>query len=107
MNPPSTNSNAADPALVESFRQALADWQQLFAEAARRCIANHPDRLQQEPEAFRQRLEELGRGLLVKVFVEIAQGDRRWCEAEYVLAQEVLAHCWAARLECGRLREVL
>lgn len=107
MNPPLTNSHAADPALVESFRQALADWQKLFAEAARRCIANHPDRLQQEPEAFRQRLEELGRGLLVKVFVEIAQGDRRWCEAEYVLAQEVLAHCWAARPERGRLREVL
>lgn len=76
MNPTPSNSNAADPALVESFRKALDDWKKLFAESAELCIANHPERLQREPAEFRQRLEELGRGLLVKVLVEIARGNR-------------------------------
>ncbi len=107
MKPPATNSNAVDPALLESFRQALADWKQLFVDAARLCIENHPDRLRQDPAAFRERLQELGHGLLVKVLVEIAQGDRRWADAEYVLAQEVFEHCWNSRPERGRLREVL
>ncbi len=107
MHSPPSNNNAVDPALIESFRQALGDWKQLFADAARLAIASHGDQLRQNPEAFNERIRELGRGLLVKILVEIAQGDRRWSEGEYVLAQEVFEHCWGTRPKRGRLREVL
>lgn len=107
MNPPPTNSDAIDPSLLDSFRRALEDWKKLFADAAELCIENHPERLRQGPDAFRERMRELGHGLLVKVLVEIAQGDRHWSQAEYALAQEVFEHCWNSRPERRRLREVL
>lgn len=101
------DTEAGESELFEQFRQELVRCQQLYDDASRQCIENHPGLLRQDPPAFRRRLRELQRGLLVKILVEIAQSDWHWTENEYLLAGELLEHCWGRRLNRKELKESL
>lgn len=93
--------------LFVQFHEELRRCQQLFHDGAEQCIESHSRALRQDPKDFRHRMRELHRGLLVKILVEIAQCDWRWTENEYLLAAEVLEHCWGRRLNRAELKESL
>ncbi|MEX2560718.1 MAG: AAA family ATPase [Pirellulales bacterium] len=96
-----------DPELVTQFRQALADCRKLYREGTEECIQEHAASLGQSPQQFVALMQDLERGLLVKVFVEIAQCDWHWSPAELALAAELFEYVWARRPEGDRLRRAL
>jgi len=96
-----------DDPLVVQFRQAMCDCRELFKAGVRECLAEHADALGEKPDNFVERMRNLERGLLVKVFVEIAQSDGRVSASEFSLAAELFEHAWRTKVESGRLRETL
>ena len=96
-----------DDPLVVQFRQAMGDCRELFKAGVRECLAEHADALGEKPDEFVERMRNLERGLLVKVFVEIAQSDGRVSASEFSLAAELFEHAWRTKVESGRLRETL
>jgi tellurite resistance protein len=92
---------------VIQFRQAMADCRELFKACVRECLAECPESLGGTPESFVERMRNLERGVLVKVFVDIAQSDGRITASEFSLAAELFEHAWRTKVEPARLRETL
>ncbi len=103
----------ADPAkdelrtLVEEYRQSLIDCEALYRGSAKECVQNHPELIQGTPNEFVDRMMDLHRGLLIKVFVEIAHIDWKWKPSERLLATELFQHVWGKRLQGDQLKQAL
>jgi hypothetical protein len=94
--------------LVAQFRQVLQECQDLYDSAAQQCVDAHPELLAgQDPQQFRDKMLDLHRGLLVKVFLSMARADWRWSDAEQLLAREFFDHVWGRRLDAEQVRVAL
>ena len=56
---------------------------------------------------FMNRMIDLQRGLVIKVFAEIAYADNNWSPEETELATELFDHLWGERLEGAKLQKAL
>jgi hypothetical protein len=102
--------SSADAALglpVEEFRQLLLRCRKLYASCARDYAEKHPELIQDSPESFIDRMVDLHRGLVLKVFAEMALADNRISGNEMVLARELFQHAWGRQLDDQQLREAL
>ena len=91
--------------IVEDFAQTLVDCRRLYVESGRRCAVDHPDLLTKSPSAFVEWMDDLHRGLLVKIYFDVALADQRWRPVERELAQRLLEHVWGRRLAGEELKE--
>jgi len=99
--------DATDPKfrlLVNQFNQSLKDCHRLYLESAEIVIDCYPDLLTQTPSGFRQMMDDLHRGLLVKIFVSLADVDSIWSPNEETLASVLFFHLWQRRLSGDALR---
>jgi hypothetical protein len=94
-------------ALVQQFRMAQWDCQQLYRSAAEECVRNYPHLIKQPSGSFINLMNDLHRGLLIKVFVTIVKADWKWSPAETLLTTELFLHVWGERLEGDKLRAAL
>jgi SpoVK/Ycf46/Vps4 family AAA+-type ATPase len=86
--------DSRDPHLA-AFSEAVDDCLELYrssAEAWNRSLAARG--VKREESATRSVMEDLARGLLVKIFLTIMQADRRFCAAERRLAQVLIEKLW-------------
>ena len=91
--------------VCQHFVQTLVDCRRLYVGSGRQCALHHPDLLDKSPRDFVQWMDDLHKGLLVKVYMEVALVDQRWRPAERRLAQLLLEHVWNRRLEGESLKE--
>src|SRR5262245_60128871 len=87
------------------FRQALADCEELYRSAAQQCLENPPEAVGDSPQALVELFDDLGKGLVAKIYSSVAQADRRWAREEAHLAQLLFESLWKKRLEGEALRE--
>ena len=66
-----------------------------------------PEKLQNGPEKFTDLMVDLHRGLLVKIFVEIAHCDRHWRQEEREAAFILLKHVWDVDVDAGNIIQIL
>jgi adenylate kinase family enzyme len=92
---------------VDDFAQTLVDCRQLYLRAGREACQQSALRGQKSPRQFMQWMDDLHRGLLVKIYVNVALADRRWQPAERPLARELIEHLWNRRLDDAELREAI
>jgi adenylate kinase family enzyme len=92
---------------VPPFRQLLEDSRYLFRRCAREYARQHPELIHDSAEDFVGRMIELHRGLVLKVFVEMAQADRHVGAGEMKLARELFEHAWGRCLTDQQLKESL
>ena len=92
---------------IESqFRLALEACEELYLSAGRECCQRHPVLLAgAAPDDFLQRMSDLHKGLLIKVFASVSQADRRFTAEEARLAAILLEHLWHEALAGERLHE--
>ena len=102
-----TPGTALDEDLMLELRTSLKELETLYRAGAMLCGHVCPDELSDGPEYFADLMMDLQRGLLVKVFVEIAASDRRWNAAEREAALIVLQHVWGEGVRSRDLKEVL
>ena len=93
--------------LVEEFRSALWACRQLYQVCGQESARFHPQLIHGTPEAFVESMLDLHRGLVLKVFVTIAQADSKWSSAEKMLAEELFDFVWAKQLSGEELKEAL
>jgi hypothetical protein len=70
-------------------------------------VLQHPEAVRDCKADFVQRMIDLHRALVLKVFVETAQVQSSWGKGELRLADELIDHCWGRRLSQRQLREFL
>src|SRR5262249_4130062 len=90
-----------------TFRNLLHECQELYRGCALEYVEKHPDFIQDSPAAFVERMLNLHRGLVLKVFVAIALADQRVSPGEMQLARELCAHAWGRQLDDHQLQETL
>jgi hypothetical protein len=83
-----------DPHLA-AFGQAVDDCIELYRSSANAWnLSTHASGLRRDDAATRSLMEDLARGLLVKIFLTIMQADLRFCTAERRLAQVLIEKLW-------------
>lgn len=93
------------PSTPADYRRLLGETRRLYADAARRVLREHPE---QAPRGdFAARMEDLHRGLCLRVYLTICEADRRWSRGERTLATELCDHLWNIRHEGAELAEVM
>jgi tellurite resistance protein len=97
----------ADKKLLADFRHALVDCRRLYVDRARELLDSGKCELRGTPQQFLARMDDLHRGLLLKVYVDVARTDWHWQPAEEELATELVEHIWDQRLDRGQTREAL
>lgn len=93
--------------LAAEFRQALEDCEDLYVSAAQECARLHPESLNCTRRGFIERMVDLHRGLVVKIFIAIAFVDHQWSHEDLVLGRAMFEHLWGRRLDEEQTREAL
>jgi SpoVK/Ycf46/Vps4 family AAA+-type ATPase len=97
-----------DPApLVADFRKAMQDLEELYRTAGLEVARSHPELTEDAPREFVNRMLDLHRGLLIKVYAGLYPLDWRNTPAEYQVAQELFRHVWDKSLEGEPLQAAL
>lgn len=91
--------------LLEQFQQTIRDCQQLYLSSAKLCIQQCPSFLPGTPESFVQLMDDLHKGLLIKVYVTIVEADQRWSLEEKRLGRVLFDHIWPGGVPGGQLRD--
>jgi hypothetical protein len=92
---------------AHAYRELLGECERLYRSCATQFIEQHPDLINDTPEHFLERMLDLHRGLILKVFVEIAQADERISRREKELGRELFEHAWGKRLNDEQLKGAL
>ncbi len=93
--------------LVDEFRRALEDCEDLYRSSALEHVRTRPDSLLEAPRDFVHRMLNLYRGLVLKIVVETAHIDGRWSSQELALAIELYEHLWGRQLNEEQVKEAL
>jgi hypothetical protein len=91
--------------LVNQFSQSLHDCRDLYRSSARTVVEQHPQLIRGGGDKFLTKMDDLHKGLLLKIYFEVALADRRWVENERTLAQILFEHTWRRTLQGAELRE--
>jgi tellurite resistance protein len=89
------------------FQQTLEDCRELYASSAQQLMEQRPQILGSSPEDYVRVMDDLHKGLLIKVFVSVVVADRRWSKEERVLAEMLFEHIWHKQLQGDQLKDAL
>jgi len=90
---------------VQQFQAAVRDCQQLYLSSARLCAQQYANFLSGSPDTFVQLMDDLHKGLLIKIYVTIVEADERWSQNEKRLGRVLFDHIWPGGVPGGKLRE--
>ncbi len=93
--------------LTDEFRSAVQECQRLYHEAGELCLRDHPQLIKTSGEEFLALMDDLSRGLLVKVFITIFKADWRWAPQELELALALCRDLWNEELTEAQLRPAI
>lgn len=91
--------------VIGLLRRILRDCEQLYRKAGETMVRQHPTLLNGSPEQFVELMEDLHRGLLVKVYVTMSRADRRWTSGEKQVAASMIEYLWNETFSNEELRE--
>ena len=95
--------SCSDP-IVADYGQALCDCRELYVQCGRDCAQQHANLLDRPAGEFIEMMDDLHRGLVVKIYTTVALADHKWARQERVLAQVLLEHAWLQTLNNDQLR---
>jgi adenylate kinase family enzyme len=88
-------SNDKSDSLVASYRALLEECRDLYRSSGRECVERHPDLLEeQDRKRFTGLMDDLHKGLLLKIYITIVRADGRWSAEEQRLGKVLFLHVW-------------
>lgn len=93
--------------LLNQYNESLGDCRQLYLNGAKSVCEEQGAALAETPTKFVQSMDELHRGLLIKIFVSICGVDHIWTETEETFAGILVQHLWQQSLTKRQLREAI
>jgi len=103
----SEGGNGIKSDLLKELRRSLRGCEALYLEGAQTCADVCPELLPDGAEKFSELMIDLHRGLVIKVFVDIAQCDSEWHSAERLAALVLLKHVWSIEVDRDQIEEGL
>ena len=98
--------NEADEArLIGMLRRVVRDCGKLYRHCGTWMVRRHPTLLEGREGSFVELMDDLHRGLLIKVYVTIVRADDRWTGPEKKVAAAMIEHLWGEELHGQELRE--
>src|SRR5437762_451586 len=97
--------DVAYQSLLRQFRGGLVACRELYLEGAKICAEQQAEHFLDSPKEIHEAMDELHKGLLVKVYVTIAEADRKWSQQEQEFAAVLFEHLWNERLSGEKLRD--
>jgi AAA+ superfamily predicted ATPase/tellurite resistance protein len=97
--------NAEYERLIGLLRRVLRDCGKLYQSCARLMLRRYPTMIQGDVSKFQELMEDLHRGLLIKVYVTIVRADDRWTIPEKKVATAMIEYLWGESFTGHELRE--
>lgn len=94
-----------DARVIGLLRRVIRDCGKLYNHCGQWMVRRYPTLIEGNPNQFVELMDDLHRGLLVKVYVTIVRADDRWTSAEKRVAAAMIEHLWGEQLQGGQLRE--
>jgi AAA+ superfamily predicted ATPase/tellurite resistance protein len=91
--------------LIGLLRRVLRDCGKLYQSSARLMLRRYPTMIQGDVSRFQELMEDLHRGLLIKVYVTIVRADDRWTIPEKKVATAMIEYLWGESFTGHELRE--
>lgn len=98
-------SNADFDTTLQDFERAIKDCQRLYLSSAQLCLQKFTGFIPGSPEKFQELMDDLHKGVLIKVYVTVVQADTRWSTEEKRFAERLFQHLWPGGTPGGKLRE--
>ncbi|MFC1757332.1 AAA family ATPase [Planctomycetota bacterium] len=93
--------------IATEFEQSMVDCRQLYLNSGRECATNFPHLVTKSRREFLEWMDDLHRGLLIKIYCSIALADQTWEVAEQELASLLFLHVWNRKLQDSALEEAM
>ncbi|MEM9827452.1 MAG: AAA family ATPase [Planctomycetota bacterium] len=90
--------------LIGLLRRVIRDCGKLYSKCSRLMVRRYPTLIQGNAKQFESMMDDLHRGLLVKVYVTIVRADDRWTGPEKRVAAAMIEHLWDQELHGEDLR---
>lgn len=87
------------------LRRVMRDTRKLYTDSARWLVSRHKTLLGERADSFVELMDDLHRGLLIKVYTVVIRSDNRWSRMEKYVGSLMLEHLWDQRLQGSALRE--
>ena len=97
-------NDSDDQRLIGMLRRVIRDCGKLYRRCGTWMVRRHPTLLEGESD-FVQLMDDLHRGLLIKVYVTIVRADDRWTAQEKRVAAAMIEHLWGQKLQGTELRD--
>ncbi|WP_442508238.1 AAA family ATPase [Novipirellula sp. SH528] len=94
-----------DARVIGLLRRVVRDCGKLYNHCGQWMVRRYPTLIEGNPNQFVELMDDLHRGLLIKVYVTIVRADDRWTSAEKRVAAAMIDHLWGEQLHGGQLRE--
>jgi hypothetical protein len=87
------------------LRRVMRDTRKLYVDSGRWLVTRHKTLLGDRAATFVELMDDLHRGLLVKVYTTVIRSDNRWSRMEKFVGSLLIEHLWDQRLRGSALRE--
>ncbi len=77
----------------------------LYERCGKWMVRRYPNLIEGDTQEFLELMDDLHRGLIIKVYVDIVRADDRWSATEKQIAAEMIEHLWGNQLRGAELRE--
>jgi AAA+ superfamily predicted ATPase len=94
-----------DSRLIGMLRRVIRDCGKLYRRCGTWMVKRHPTLLEGREDDFVELMDDLHRGLLIKVYVTVVRADDRWTGPEKKVAAAMIEHLWGQELRGKQLRE--
>ena len=94
-----------DTRLIGMLRRVVRDCGKLYKQCGTWMVRRFPTLLEGDASNFIELMDDLHRGLLIKVYVTVVRADNRWSVPEKKVAAAMIEHLWDQELRGNELRE--
>lgn len=94
------------PSPQARYQELLVSTRELYQSSAKKITTEHAE-LVQEPYQFIELMDDLHRGLVLKVYCLISEADNQWSTGEQELAEALSRHLWNRKLSGQELRQAM
>jgi AAA+ superfamily predicted ATPase/tellurite resistance protein len=94
-----------DARLTGMLRRVVRDCGKLYTTSAKLMVRRYPTEIDGLPQRFAELMDDLHRGLIIKIYVTMVRADDRWTAAEKRVAAAIIEHLWDQKLTGSALRE--
>ncbi|MCA9241218.1 MAG: AAA family ATPase [Planctomycetales bacterium] len=95
------------PSRPSLFSRTLRECRQLYVTSGELMVRKHAGLIPQKQRDYVQLMDDLHRGLAMKIYITVCEADKKWSSQERLLAEVLCHHLWGQWLEGDQLRDTM